>query len=125
MLPPLPVMVVPGPPCPPPLLAKALGTGAIPSELAVILVAHSKTVRDDRIARTSEVRSGRVIHSFLAELALEVDLVPSLERVTMVLFDPDVRVLLMHLLFSVWFNISLPAWASCLSRASPGWWRSP
>ena len=48
-----------------------------------------------------------MIHSFLAELASEVDLVPSLEQVTMVVIDPDGRVLLMHSLFSVQVNVYL------------------
>ena len=52
-----------------------------------------------------DVRLGRVIDSFLAEVASEVDLVPRLEQVTMVKIDPDGRVLLMHLLFYVRVNV--------------------
>ena len=86
-------------------MAEALGTGAIPSELAAIIAAHSRTVREDGTARTPEVRSGRVIHSFLAKLASEVYLVPCLERVKMVRLNPDGRVLLMYSLFSVQVNV--------------------
>ena len=46
-----------------------------------------------------------MIHYFLAELASEVDLVPGLERVTIVGIDPDGRVLLMKSLISVRVNV--------------------
>ena len=52
-----------------------------------------------------EERLGRVINSFLVQLASGVDLVPSLERVTMVGLDPYERVLLLHSLFSVQVNV--------------------
>ena len=97
-------MVDPGPLRPPRLVVEALGIGEILSKLADILAAYSRTVCYDRTSLTPEVRSGRVIHSFLEELASEVDLVPGLERVTMVGLDPDERVLLMHLIFS--FRVS-------------------
>ena len=48
---------------------------------------------------------GRVIHSFLAELASGVVLVPGLERVTMVGLNPYRKLLLMYLLFSVRVNV--------------------
>ena len=51
------------------------------------------------------MRSGQGIQSFTAEIALEVDLVPGLERVTVVRVDPDGGVLLMHSLLSVRFNV--------------------
>ena len=63
---------------------EALGTGAIPAELAPILAAYSQTVRKDGTARTLEERLVQVIHSFLAQLVSGVDLVPRLERVKMV-----------------------------------------
>ena len=50
---------------------------------------------------------GRVIDSFLAELASGVVLVPGLERVTMVGIEPDRRVLLLKSLFSVQVNVYL------------------
>ena len=53
---------------PPRSVAKALGTRATLAELAVILAAHSQTVRKDGMERMPEERSGRVIHSFLAQL---------------------------------------------------------
>ena len=46
-----------------------------------------------------------MIHSFLAELASMVELVPGLDWVKMVGLDPDGRVILMHLLFSVRVNV--------------------
>ena len=88
-------------------MAEALGTGAIPAELATILAAHSRNVCKDETARTPEKRSGRLIHSFLTQLASGVGPVPGLEQVTLVGLDPDRRVLLVHSLFSVWFNIYL------------------
>ena len=48
-----------------------------------------------------------MIHSFLEELALEVDLVPGLERVTMIGLDLGVRVIFIHSLFSVRVNVYL------------------
>ena len=85
--------------------AEALGNGAIPAELATILAAHSRTVREDGTACTLEVRSVRVIHYLLAELASGVAPIPSLERAKTVRLDPDGRVLLMHSLFSVQVNV--------------------
>ena len=48
-----------------------------------------------------------MIHSFLVQLALGVDLVPGLERVTMVGLGPDGRLLLLQLFFSVRVNVYL------------------
>ena len=45
-----------------------------------------------------------MVHSFLTKLVLEVDLVPGLERVTMVGLDPDRRLLLVHSLLSIYDN---------------------
>ena len=98
-------MVDLGPPRPPRSVAEALGTKAIPADLSIILALHSRTVREDGAACTLEVRLGQVIHSFLAELASEVDLVPGLERVTIAGLDPDGRVLLMHSILSLQGNI--------------------
>ena len=56
-----------------------------------------------------------MIQSFLAQLALGVDLVPVLERVMMVGIDPDGRVILMHSLFSILGQHLLnPAISLCL-----------
>ena len=98
-------MVDLGLPRPPRSVAEALGTKAIPADLSIILALHSRTVREDGAACTLEVRLGQVIHSFLAELASEVDLVPGLERVTIAGLDPDGRVLLMHSILSLQGNI--------------------
>ena len=46
-----------------------------------------------------------MVHSFLEQLALGVEPVPSLDWVTLVGLDPDIRVLLIHLLFSVRVNV--------------------
>ena len=80
-----PTMFDPGLPWLPRSVVEALGTGEI----------HSQTVREDRTARP-KVRLFPVIHSFLAEILLEVDLVPGLERAMMVGLDRDRRMLLMH-----------------------------
>ena len=94
-------MVDPGAPRPPWLVAEDLKTEVIPAELATILVTHSQTICMDRAALTPEKRSGRGIHSFLAQLTSGVDPVPVLERVTVVRVNPGGRVNIMHLLFSV------------------------
>ena len=71
-------MVDPGTPRQPRSVAEALGTGSNPAELAAILAAHSQTVCKDGTDRMPEERSGWVIHSFLTQLVLGVDLVPGL-----------------------------------------------
>ena len=98
-------MVDPGPLWLPRLVAEALETGEILAELAAILAEHSRTVCEDGTARTPEVISFRVFHSFQAELASEVGLVPGLKRVAMVGLDLDGRVFLMHSLFSIQVNV--------------------
>ena len=86
-------------------VAVALGTGAILAGLALILVAHSRTVRMDGTARTPEERSGRGLHPFLAHVVLGGVPVPGLDWVTLVGADKDGRMHLMHLLFSVRVNV--------------------
>ena len=81
--------------------AEALGTGAVPADLAAILVLYSRT------ARMPEERSGRGLHSFLVHLALGEFPVPSLEQVTLVGVNPDRQVHRMHLLFSASVNVYL------------------
>ena len=98
-------MIAPPPPRPPWSVAEALGTGAIPDELAAILAAHSQTVREYGTALTPDKCLGRGIISFLAQLELGVEPVPGLERVTLVGVDPDGKVHLMQLLFSVQANV--------------------
>ena len=100
-------MVDQGPPWSLRSVSGDLGTGAILAKLAAILAAHSRTVCKDGTTCTPEERSGRVIHSFLPQLAMGVDLIPGLERVTVVGIDPDEWVLLMQLLFSVQVTIYL------------------
>ena len=108
-------MVNQSPLWPPQLVAEALGTGAIPDELAAILAAHYQTVHEYRTDRMPEERSIRLIHSVLAQLASGMDLVPGLERVTAVGINPDGKVLLMHSLFSVQGQHLLdPATSLCL-----------
>ena len=77
-------MVDPSPPRPPWPVTEALGTRAIPYELSAILTACFCTVCEDGAALSSDKRSGRGIHSFLAQLALGVDLIPGLDQVTLV-----------------------------------------
>ena len=86
-------------------MAEALRTGAILAELAAILADHSQTLFKDRADLTPEKRSGRWIHSFLAQLESGLNAVPGLEWVTVVRVDPYVRAHHMHLLFSVQFDL--------------------
>ena len=71
-------MADPGPPRPPRLVAEALGTWAIPAELAAILAAHYQNVHENGTACMPEERSGRVIHYLLAHLELGEVPVPGL-----------------------------------------------
>ena len=64
-------------------------------------MSHSQNIRKDGEALTAEKRSGRGIQSFLVQLELGVDPVSGLEQVTVFGVDPDRRVHLFHLLFSV------------------------
>ena len=59
-------------------VAKVLGTGFIPAELAAILTEHSRTVRKDGSARTPEERTEQGLHAFLSSLVLGEMPVPSL-----------------------------------------------
>ena len=83
------------------MVAKALGTGAIPAKLDAILAAHSRTVGEDGTALTPEKCLVRGIHSFLAQIVSGVDPVLGLEQVTVVGVDLDGRVHLMHSLLYV------------------------
>ena len=98
-------MVNPGPPQSPWLVPEALGTGAILAEMAAIFAAHSGTFREDRTDCTPEECLGQGIHYFLSHLLFGEVLDTGLERVTLVRVDPDRRVHLMHLLFSVRVNV--------------------
>ena len=89
-------MVNTGLPRSPRLVLETLGTGTIPADLAVILVAHSQTVSKDGTACTPEECMGRGLHSFLSHLALGEVPFPGLEHVTIVGIDKDGRVRLMH-----------------------------
>ena len=102
---PRPAIVNPWPPFPPQYVVEALWNGATLAKLAAILAAHSRTVHEYRTDCTPEERSGQVIQSFLAQLASGVDGFPGLERVTVVVLDPGGRVLLVHSLFYVRFNV--------------------
>ena len=116
---------------PPWLVAEALGKKAIPAKLSAILAAHFRTVRKDGVARSSEKRLGRGIHSFLTQLALGVNLITGLERVSLVgvtltewcisctCYSPSGST------YTWPSKVSLPAWVSCPLRASPRWWRPP
>ena len=77
-------MVNPAPPRPPLSVTEALGTKVILSELSAIIVDHLRTVHKDGAALSSEKRSGRGNHSFLAQLASGGDLIPGLEQVILV-----------------------------------------
>ena len=71
-------MVDPGALQKPRLVAEALGTRAIPAEIAAIPKEHSRTVGEYETDYMPEVRSGQVVHPFLAKLVSEVELVPVL-----------------------------------------------
>ena len=62
-------------------------------------------VHEDGVALSSEKRLVRGNHSFLEQLLSGVDLIPCLDWVTLVRFDPDVMVHLLHSLFSVRFYL--------------------
>ena len=98
-------MVDPGPPRPPRLVAKALGTGAIPAKLSAILADRFRTVREDGESLSLEKRLVRGVHSFLAQLKSVVEIVPRLEQVTLVRINSDVMLHLMHLVLSVWVDM--------------------
>ena len=85
--------------------------------MTAIFAAHSGTIRMDGTAHTPEEQSGRGLHSLLAHLALGEVRVPGLEQVTLVGFDLDGQVHLLHLLFSVLVNIYLK---ECRLFACPG-----
>ena len=87
--------------------AEALGTGAIPAELSMILTARFQTVREDGAALSLEKRSIQGIHSFLTQIASTVDLIPGLERVNLFRVDPDGMVHLLHSLFPFWVVLYL------------------
>ena len=118
------------PSCPPQLVAEDLGTRAIPSELSEILTARFGTVHKDGAALSSEKRSGQ--GPFLTGAAcVGVDLVPVLERVTLIRVDPDGVVHLLYSLLSIRFDLYstsrhlFACRAIRLSRASPGGGDSP
>ena len=94
-------MVDPGLLRTPLLVMEALGTGAIPADLAAILASNSRTVQMDGTAHTPKECLVRGLHSFLANLALGEVPVPGLERVTSVSVDKCGGVHLMHSRFSV------------------------
>ena len=61
-----------------------LGTRVVPAELSTILADRFMTVRKDGADLSLEKHSGRDIQSFLMQIVLGVDLIPGLERVTLV-----------------------------------------
>ena len=86
---------------PPQSVAEDLGTGHIPGKISTILAGRFRTIFEDGSALPSDKRSGRGIHSFLAQLAWRVDHVPGLERLILVGVDPNIMVHLLHSLLSV------------------------
>ena len=94
-------MVNPGAPCPPPLTEEALEIVEIPGELSLILASSFQMVCEDGAALTSGKRSGRGFHYFMDRLALGVDHIPCLEKVTLVGVDPYGMVHFLNSLFSV------------------------
>ena len=70
-------------------MAKALGTGAIPSELSTIIAVQFLVFQKDGTALTLYKRLGRGINSFLEHLSPGVDHIPGLDWVTLVGVDPD------------------------------------
>ena len=88
-------------------MVEALGTGEIPAELSAILAACFRMVRKYGAALSSEKRLGRGIHSFLAQMALGVDLIPILDQVTFVGVETYRMVHCMHFIFSVRVDLYL------------------
>ena len=82
-------------------MAEDLGTRAILSKLSTILTIRFRTISEDGADLPSDKRLGQGIHSFLAQLALVVDNIPGLDRVTLVVVEPDGMVNLLHSLFSI------------------------
>ena len=81
-------MVYPVPPRMSRLVVEGLGTKAILDELSAILADRLRMVFEDGVALPSDKRSGREIHSFLAQLESGEDLIPGLDRVTLVRCRP-------------------------------------
>ena len=79
----------------------------VPAELSTILADRFMTVRKDGADLSLEKHSGRGIHSFLMQIALGVELIPSQERLILFRVQPNIMVHLMHLLFSVWVDLYL------------------
>ena len=99
------IMVDPGLPHLPLLVAEVLGTRSILAELAAILAEHSRNLRKDGTARTTEERTGRGLHAFFSHLALREVTVTGLEKVNLIGVEEDGRMHLMHSLFSVRINV--------------------
>ena len=74
------IMVVPDPPHPPQFVGEVLGNGRLPNALTKIIASRFRMVHEDGVALSTENRAVRGLHSFLANLASGVDLVPGLER---------------------------------------------
>ena len=66
------------------LVTEALGTGAIPSDLSAIPASHFREVRKGGMALPPDKRSGRGIHSFLAQLESGVNQIHGLEWVSLI-----------------------------------------
>ena len=77
-------MVNRGPVLPPRSVAEDMETRVIPAKLSAILVARFRAVYKDGAALLSEKRFGHGVHSFLEHMKLGLDLIPGLERVTLV-----------------------------------------
>ena len=92
------------------LVAEDLGTRAILSKLSTILTIRFRTISEDGADLPSDKRLGQGIHSFLAQLALVVDNIPGLDRVTLVVVDPDGMVNLLHSLFSIPVDLYSSIW---------------
>ena len=72
------------------------GSVAIPGELSAVLTARFRKVCEDGEALPLEKRSGRGVNYFLAQILSVVDPIPGLEWVTLVGFDLDIMVHLLH-----------------------------
>ena len=99
-------MVDLNPPPPPWSVGEVLRTGRLPNDLVAELSDRSQVTKEDGGPLFAEKRYGRVVHSFMARMASEVDPVPGFERVVLLQVDPDGTVHILHSLFSVLFDLS-------------------
>ena len=94
-------MVDPAPHRPLRSVGEVLGTGRLPRDFVEALSVRFRITREEAGPLSTEEKSIRGVHSFLAHFTSRVDLVPGFERVALMQVYLDRKVHLLHLLFSV------------------------